>query len=129
MVDAPARPQDRRREQAVRQGVPRRRPRGRAGEGVVLGLTGQFWRLRGNLDPPGPRTAEDFLAYERPDVCKAVIDLRVGASSLSTETRVRVADPAARRKFRRYWLVIRPFSGLIRIVLLRAARARAEAAA
>ncbi len=97
------------------------------GEGVVLGLTGQFWRLRGNLDPPGPRTAQDFVAYSRPDVCKAVIDLRVGPSSLSTETRICVADPAARRKFRRYWLVIRPFSGLIRILLLRAARRRALA--
>jgi hypothetical protein len=99
------------------------------GEGIVLGLTGQFWRLRRNLEPAGPRTAEHFLAYSRPDVCKAVIDLRVGSSSLSTETRVRVADPAARRKFRRYWLVIRPFSGLTRILLLRAARARAEATA
>lgn len=99
------------------------------GEGIVLGLTGQFWRLRGNLEPPGPRTAGDFLAYSRPDVCKAVIDLRVGPSSLSTETRVRVADAAARQKFRRYWFVIRPFSGLIRILLLQAARRRAEAAA
>ena len=98
------------------------------GEGIVLGLTGQFWRLRGNLDPPGPRTADDFLRYSRVDVCKLVIDLRVGPSSLSTETRVHVADPAARRKFRRYWFVIRPFSGLIRILLLRAARRRAEAA-
>jgi hypothetical protein len=98
-------------------------------EGIVLGLTGQFWRLRGNLDPPGPRIAEDFVAYSRPDVCKAVIDLRVGPSSLSTETRVHVEDPAARRRFRRYWFVIRPFSGLIRILLLRAARRRAEAPA
>lgn len=97
------------------------------GEGIALGLTGQFWRLRGNLEPPGPSTAEDFLAYSRPDVCKAVIDLRIGPSSLSTETRVHVPDPASRRKFRRYWLVIRPFSGLIRILLLRAARQRALA--
>jgi hypothetical protein len=62
-------------------------------------------------------------------MCKAVIDFRVGESSLSTETRVHVADPAARRKFRRYWRVIRPFSGLIRILFLRAARRRAEKAA
>ena len=89
-------------------------------KGSPSGLTGRFWRLRGNLEPPGPRTADDFLAYSRPDVCKAVIDFRVGPSSLSTETRVRVADPDACRKFRRYWLVIRPFSGLIRILLLRA---------
>ena len=100
------------------------------GEGIVLGLTGQFWRvLGGERDPAAPKTAEEFLAYTRPDACKAVIDFRIGASSLSTETRVHVADPEARRKFRRYWFVVRPFSGLIRILLLRAARLRAEAVA
>jgi hypothetical protein len=100
------------------------------GEGIVLGLTGQFWRLRGGVrDPARPRTATEFLAFDQPDICKAVIDFRVGASSLTTETRVHVADPAARRKFRRYWLVIRAFSGLIRILMLRAARKKAEAPA
>jgi hypothetical protein len=99
------------------------------GEGIVLGLTGQFWRLGGGDGGPRPRTADEFLAYDRPDACKAVIDFRVGASFLSTETRVRVPDPVARRKFRRYWLVIRPFSGLIRVLFLRAARKRAEASA
>lgn len=97
------------------------------GEGMVLGLTGQFWRMRGYRDPNRPRAADEFLAYARADTCKAVIDFRIGPRSLSTETRVHVADHAARRKFRRYWLVIRPFSGLIRIMLLRAARQRAEA--
>jgi len=99
------------------------------GEGIVLGLTGQLWRLRGGDGGPRPRTPEEFFAYARPDVCKAVIDFRVGSSVLSTETRVHVADRAARRKFRRYWLVIRPFSGLTRILFLRAARRRAEATA
>ncbi len=98
------------------------------GEGIVLGLTGQFWRLLGDRDRDKPRTAAEFLEFARPDTCKAVIDFRVGPSSLSTETRVHVADPVARRKFRLYWLVVRPFSGLIRILLLRAARRRAEAA-
>jgi hypothetical protein len=101
-----------------------------AGEGLVLGLTGQFWKpLGGERDPARPRTAEEFLAYERGDTCKAVIDFRVAPGALSTETRVHVADPAARRAFRRYWRVIRPFSGLIRVLLLRAARKRAEAPA
>jgi hypothetical protein len=99
------------------------------GEGVVLGLTGQFWRIQGGDRGQRPRTREEFLAYDRPDACKAVIDFRVGSSLLSTETRVHVPDPVARRKFRRYWLVIRPFSGMIRILFLRAARRRAEAAA
>ena len=96
------------------------------GEGIVFGLTGRFWRLRRNLDGR-PATADEFLAYAEPDGCKAVIDFRIADAHLSTETRVHVADPAARRKFRRYWFVIRPFSGLIRILLLRAARRRAEA--
>ena len=99
-------------------------------QGIVLGLTGQFWRLLGGQrDAARPTTAEGFFAYNRPDACKAVVDFRVGERSLSTETRVHVADPAARKKFRRYWLVVRPFSGLIRTLLLRAARSRAEAPA
>ena len=98
------------------------------GEGIVIGLTGQFWKIRGGYrDSKRPRTADEFVAYARPDMCKAVIDFRVGSSSLSTETRVHVADSPARRKFRNYWFVIRPFSGLIRILFLRAARKRAEA--
>jgi hypothetical protein len=97
------------------------------GEGIVLGLTGQFWKIRGGYrDPTRPRTTDEFVAYARPDMCKAVIDFRVGPARLSTETRVHVLDPRARRKFRRYWRVIRPFSGLIRILFLRAARRRAE---
>jgi hypothetical protein len=95
------------------------------GEGMILGLTGQFWRLRGG-GGDRPRTVDEFLGYSRPDTCKAVIDFRVGPASLSTETRVHVADPLSRRRFGHYWRVIRPFSGLIRILLLRAARRRAE---
>ncbi len=100
------------------------------GQGVVLGLTGQFWRLRGGAgDPAKPKTRDAFLAYDRADTCKAVIDFRIGHNRLSTETRVHIGDLAARRRFTRYWTVIWPFSGLIRILLLRAARSRAEAAA
>ena len=52
------------------------------GEGLVLGLTGQFWRLLGGeRDPARPRTADEFLAYERGDTCKAVIDFRVAPGS------------------------------------------------
>ena len=81
------------------------------GEGIVVGLTGEFWRLRG-------RTA---------DACRAVVDFRIGGTGLATETRVHVADPAARRKFACYWLVVRPFSGLIRRLVLRAVKRKAEA--
>jgi hypothetical protein len=81
------------------------------GEGIVLSLTGQFWRLRGH-GPEPPATA--------------VIDFRVQRGSLTTETRVHVPDPGSRKKFARYWHVVRPFSGLIRVLVLRAAKRRAE---
>jgi hypothetical protein len=82
------------------------------GEGVVLTLSGQFWRLRGR-GPEAPATA--------------VIDFRALPGSLATETRVHVPDPVSRRKFGHYWRIVRPFSGLIRMVVLRAAKRRAEA--
>ena len=47
---------------------------------------------------------------------------------LVTETRVRLTDETARRSFRGYWLVVRPFSGLVRRSWLKAAKRRAESA-
>jgi hypothetical protein len=83
------------------------------GEGIVLAVTGRFWRLRGRgLEPPA----------------RAVVDFRSTPGRLSTETRVQVTDPVSRRKFERYWRLVRPFSGLIRVSILRAAKRRAEAA-
>jgi hypothetical protein len=51
-----------------------------------------------------------------------------GGTLLTTETRVLATDEAARRRFGRYWRVIRPGSGAIRRSWLRAAARRAEAA-
>jgi hypothetical protein len=82
------------------------------GEGLVVSVRGQFWRWEGTRGEGS--------------VAQAVADFRIGDRSLSTETRVHVGDPGARRRFARYWRVIRPFSGLIRILFLRAARRRAE---
>jgi hypothetical protein len=83
------------------------------GEGIVLSLTGPFWRLRGR-GAEAPATA--------------VVDFRAGPGSLTTETRIHVPDPESRRKFARYWRVVRPFSGLTRVLVLRAAKRRAESA-
>jgi hypothetical protein len=41
---------------------------------------------------------------------------------LSTETRVVCGDTSSRLKFRAYWIVVRPFSGLIRVIMLRAVK-------
>ncbi len=82
------------------------------GEGVIVALSGQFWRVRGR-GPEPPATA--------------VVDFRARPGRISTETRVHVPHPVSRRKFGRYWRVVRPFSGLIRRQILKAAKRRAEA--
>ena len=81
------------------------------GEGVAVALDGQFWRLRGR----GPEPA-----------AHAIVRFRAEDGLLSTETRVDVPR-ASRRKFARYWRLVRPFSGLIRRQVLQAAKRRAEA--
>jgi hypothetical protein len=98
-------------------------------EELVVGLAGQFWKLRGGYAPRFA-SAEEFAAFDRSDTCKAVMNLLLEpedhATRLSTVTRVHVPDLAARRNFARYWRVIRPFSGLIRILMLRQIKKRAE---
>jgi hypothetical protein len=74
-------------------------------------LEGRFWRLRGGGSEPA---------------ATATIDFRAERGLLYTETRVYVPADSQRR-FRRYWFVVRPFSGLIRRQVLRAAKRRAEA--
>lgn len=101
----------------------------RAPHEIVIGLEGQFWRLGGGVcSPPAasfrstaqaPGTARaiwNFTAHETPS----------GATELATETRVRCADSAARRRFLPYWLVIRAGSGMIRRMMLREIRRAAE---
>jgi hypothetical protein len=95
---------------------------------VVLAVVGAFWRLRGEMrrvdaesfrgpQPAGTaRAAWNFHLAERAD----------GACELSTETRVHCADEASRRRFRLYWIVVRPGSGLIRRLMLRSVRKAAE---
>jgi hypothetical protein len=89
---------------------------------LVAGGIGKPWRLRGG---GGPRV-DDFRAFGRPGFAKMAMNFRLDGRTFSTETRVFLTDEAARRAFRRYWIFIRPFSGLIRRVWLRAIKRRAE---
>ena len=95
---------------------------------VVLGVVGAFWRARGDLRRVD-RAA--FLGVQPPGTARAawnfkVVQLRDGRAVLSTETRVQCADVASRRRFRVYWIVVRPGSGLIRRSMLRSVRRAAE---
>jgi hypothetical protein len=100
----------------------------RAPEELVIGLLGRFWTPRGGIR--SGVSAADFAAGPPPGHALAGWSFLVtprgdGTCELRTETRVRCA-PDARARFRAYWLVIRPGSGLIRRAMLRAIRREAE---
>jgi hypothetical protein len=75
------------------------------------------------------RTETEFVAGLSPGALRIAFDLRAeahpGGSLLTTETRVRALTPRARRLFRLYWLVVGPFSALIRRRWLKAIADRA----
>lgn len=97
---------------------------------IVFGLIGRFWT-------PNPQIervkVDDFVAFNRPGFAKAVGNMAFtplsGAKGVrvTTETRVHCLGNASRRYFRLYWLLISPFSGIIRKEWLRMVKQRAEA--
>ena len=91
------------------------------GREIVFGLAGQFWRPSGGLRHLADAAA--FEAFAEDGCVKAAWNLRVeraggDASDLETETRIQYFGAAARRKFRVYWTLVGPFSGLLRRALL-----------
>lgn len=100
----------------------------RTPDAVVFGLTGRFWTLGGGITPTDPAT---WAAGPPPGAAQAAwsfetVPHAAGHTWLVTETRVRCADAAARRAFLRYWRVVRPFSGLLRHLMLRRIRRMTE---
>ncbi len=89
----------------------------------TLVAVGKPWLPRGGMRPG----VDDFAAFAEPGYAKMAVDLRFVDGLLATETRVFLTSADARRRFRAYWLVVRPFSGLTRRLWLRAAKRRAEA--
>jgi hypothetical protein len=88
---------------------------------LVLAGIGQPWKLRRGESPKA-----DFREFAAPGFAKMALNFRFDRGVLSTETRVFLTDPGSRRRFRAYWLVIRPFSGFTRRRWLRAVKRRAE---
>ena len=95
---------------------------------IALGLIGRFWTVSGTRCRV---SADEFSAFDSPGYAKAVWNFSLVEESeevtrLATETRVRCLDDASRRRFRVYWSVIAPFSGLIRREPLRMIRRSSE---
>lgn len=96
---------------------------------IIMGFAGKFWRPAGGLaNLSGP---EDFLAFKSRGFCKSAWNFYIeenpaGGVNLSTETRVLCPGWRARVMFGCYWLVIRLFSGWIRIIMLKMIKEQAE---
>lgn len=89
---------------------------------LVIGVQGPFWRPLCRLHDI---TRETFNEPVPDGVARAAWNFFISDDNVSTETRILCAGDA-RAKFRVYWLFIRPFSGLIRRMMLRAIREEAE---
>jgi len=94
----------------------------------VLGITGRFWRRDGGI--VRGLTPAEFADFHREGYAKAVWNFSLtaadGGTRLRTETRVQTFGRSATVKFRAYWLVVRPFSGLIRGAMLHEVKRIAE---
>ena len=89
----------------------------RTNDELVAAAVGRPWSPAGGRGPwlaGQPRPAQFFVDFSAPGWAKMITNFRASAGELTTETRVLLTDERSRRAFRRYWLVIRPFSGLIR---------------
>jgi hypothetical protein len=80
---------------------------------------------------PRPLTADAFTRATGPGFARAAMNFLVapdgaGGSLLTTETRVYATDRRTARRFAKYWRIIRPGSGFIRRMWLRAIQVRAE---
>lgn len=98
---------------------------------LVIGVAGKFWR------PDGGRcldlTPADFGGFSRPGYAKAAWNFKLrtdvpGSTVLSTETRIKCYGRSALWRFRIYWSLISPFSGLIRKAILGRIRTESETA-
>jgi hypothetical protein len=90
----------------------------RPGAELAFGQVGKPWKPRG-ASPAEPVTRAEFAGFDQPGFAKLVESTRVDpygerSSIVTTETRVRCTDPDSRRRFRRYWLIVGPFSHLLR---------------
>jgi len=99
---------------------------------IVPSAIGRVWQKSSGMKPE-VRNAAEFLAFKQPDYLIVVANYFIkeadspGYVIVSTESRTRALSTRARAGFAAYWRIIRPFSGLIRRLMLRGIKRRAEA--
>ncbi len=96
----------------------------------VGGRIAQPWRLRPRA-APDPTDLNELAAFSEPGWLKLGMEfvlepVDADRTKITTSTLCAPTDESARRRFRPYWWLIRPFSGLIRRDLLAALARRSE---
>lgn len=97
---------------------------------VVYGLAGKLWQT--DFGQARVADADSFGQFNEPGTVKLGVGfvcelLPSGLTRITTETRVHCLDAEALGRFRPYWYLIRPVSGLIRRRMLRAIARRCRA--
>ncbi|HET9220242.1 MAG TPA: hypothetical protein VFR18_24900 [Terriglobia bacterium] len=97
------------------------------GREIVMGCATKPWQANPVFRALQP---DEFAAFKEPGYVKIVWTLRADpvsshSSVFRTETRAVATDPAARRKFRRYWSLLSPGIILIRSAMLPTVKADA----
>ncbi|WP_029704954.1 hypothetical protein [Arthrobacter sp. TB 26] len=93
------------------------------GAEMVLGQVSRPWKsVAASADVP--TTPQQFAGFSQPGYARIAVGLRIdpygaGSSIVTVETRVAIRDEKSRRRFRRYWALVGPFSSLIRRMALR----------
>lgn len=90
---------------------------------VALGQIANPWQPGARQERPAD--AEEFRRFDQPGYAKIVLGVHAerrddSSSLLTVETPVRLTDAASRRRFRRFWLLVRPFSAIIRRIAMHA---------
>jgi hypothetical protein len=103
------------------------------GREIVFGTVVQPWKAVTDNHPAPQVEAGRFAAFDTAGYVKVAFNIRVepyssGRALITTETRTAATDPASLRRFAHYWVLVGPFSALIRRLLLRTAKADAERA-
>lgn len=95
---------------------------------LVFGIIGKFWRV-----PPEIINIKnlEFESFNTKGYAKAAANIMIQETGnnkaiISTETRIVCTSPGSRIRFLMYWMLIRPFSGIIRRELLRIIKQEAE---
>jgi hypothetical protein len=96
---------------------------------IIMGFVGRFWQPSGGI--ARNIKAEDFISFEQTGYCKTAWNFYIEQENgdklrLSTETRILCYGYSAKIPFSLYWTAIKPFSGWIRLVMLKMIKEQAE---